>query len=463
MSSNFGPSFNSAIFNSSAFNSNNYLTRYDADLLYLSVTNPSIQYLTGVTPGTATASKALIVDSSVNIKGINKLMLGNSTDNSTNRFISALDSTIANGSTRTITFGQAYSTYNQAELSFYYSSSGSSSNRLDLGLYGNSQILSLLPSGYVGIGKNNPSYKLDVNGIINTNSTIRSSGNSSTSNPCLEFSDGVLTFAINYNSSVFNYIFIGTYTSHNLSLRVNNAEKLLCKSTGVDVTGQFYASTSVQTPHLIVGQYDDTTRAICCLTGMSNGSKKYITIGDSASSLNQGEISFYYSSSYSASNRFELGLYGTGPIMWMNGSAYVYNYYNTTTWNTTSDIRLKENIEDADLDICYNNIKNLRLVRYKWKDFVYSDKPEYINYDKNRLGWIAQELEPILPCSVSESKLYDIDDCKTINTDQIYATLYGCVRKLIFDKEILEQEIIELKNRINNIEELLKDAEISHV
>jgi hypothetical protein len=462
MSSNFGPSFNSAIFNSSAFNSNNYLTRYEADVLYLSVSNPSIQYLTGVNPGSATASKALIVDSSVNIKGINKLMIGNSTDNSTNRFISALDSTISVGSTRTITFGYNNSTYNQAELSFYYSNSASSYNRLDLGLNGNSQILSLLPSGYVGIGNNNPNYKLDVNGIINTNTTIRSSGNNLTSNPCLEFSDGVLTFAINYNSYTFNYIFIGTYTNHNLSLRVNNAEKLLVKSTGVDVTGLFYSSTSIQTPRLIVGNRDDSSRAICCLNSMSSGSKRYIVLGENASQLNQGEISFYWYSGNSTTNKFEFGMYGLGPVIWMTGTGRVYNYFNQSSWDVLSDERIKEDIVDADLDICYNNIKNLRLVRYKWKDFIYEDKNENLNYDKHRLGWIAQEVEPVFPNSVSKNLLHDIDDCKTVNTDQIYTALYGCVRKLIFDKEKLEQEIIELKNRLNNIEELLKDAEISH-
>ena len=40
----------------------------------------------------------------------------------------------------------------------------------------------------------------------------------------------------------------------------------------------------------------------------------------------------------------------------------------------------KEDIEDADLDICYNNIKNLPLKRYKWKD-NYLKNVEDLSYD----------------------------------------------------------------------------------
>ena len=39
-----------------------------------------------------------------------------------------------------------------------------------------------------------------------------------------------------------------------------------------------------------------------------------------------------------------------------------------TTWQNPSDERLKEDIENANLDLCYDLLKQLPLDRYKWKD-----------------------------------------------------------------------------------------------
>ena len=128
----------------------------------------------------------------------------------------------------------------------------------------------------------------------------------------------------------------------------------------------------------------------------------------------------------------------------------------TSTWTVSSDIRLKEDIENADLDICYNNIKNLSLKKYKWKD-------EYITIenapDRHKLGWIAQDVELILPKSVKTIEQYGLNDCKNINTDQIIAHMHGCVKKLlnIYENQnnkinILNEDINEMKTFINNLQ-----------
>jgi hypothetical protein len=46
---------------------------------------------------------------------------------------------------------------------------------------------------------------------------------------------------------------------------------------------------------------------------------------------------------------------------------------STSTWATTSDSRVKLNIQDADLDVCYNTIKNLPLRRFTWDPYYYPD------------------------------------------------------------------------------------------
>src|SRR5690606_30948495 len=53
--------------------------------------------------------------------------------NDSSRFISALDSSLSGGGSRSISFGRAASQYNQAELTFSYSGASSTSNALQIG------------------------------------------------------------------------------------------------------------------------------------------------------------------------------------------------------------------------------------------------------------------------------------------------------------------------------------------
>ena len=59
-------------------------------------------------------------------------------------------------------------------------------------------------------------------------------------------------------------------------------------------------------------------------------------------------------------------------------------------WTVVSDERIKKDIELADLDICYNTIKNIPLKRYAWADGVYSEGQVP---DRHNLGWIAQDVQ----------------------------------------------------------------------
>lgn len=103
----------------------------------------------------------------------------------------------------------------------------------------------------------------------------------------------------------------------------------------------------------------------------------------------------------------------------------------TTTWLTGSDERVKENIEDADLDICYDIVKRLKLKRFRWKEDVYP-----LVGDRNNVGFIAQEVETVFPKAVVKNKqqfsrniVYD--DFRNLNADQIYKTMFGATQKLI--------------------------------
>lgn len=130
----------------------------------------------------------------------------------------------------------------------------------------------------------------------------------------------------------------------------------------------------------------------------------------------------------------------------------------SSTWEITSDIRLKEDINDADLDICYNIVKNLKLRRYKWKEQFY---PDGIQKDRYSVGFIANEVQNFYPKAVGliekqqflikrgeinePAQFTNLENVLTVDVDQIYKTTYGCVKKLIEKVEFLENEISKLK------------------
>ena len=154
---------------------------------------------------------------------------------------------------------------------------------------------------------------------------------------------------------------------------------------------------------------------------------------------------------------------------------------STNTWTIASDQRLKTNITNADNDRCYEIVKQVPLKRYTWKNEVYSqDKVK----DRSKLGWIAQDVEAVFPKAVGTNRFaYNqvfedvvtpeldsdgnavldengvaktrvekrlvgeevIEDCKDLNSDQIYAAMYGTIQKLIEKVETLEAKVAALE------------------
>jgi hypothetical protein len=134
---------------------------------------------------------------------------------------------------------------------------------------------------------------------------------------------------------------------------------------------------------------------------------------------------------------------------------------STTTWTVTSDERIKENIEFANIDLCYENMKKLPLKRFRWKDEVYEDG--VIN-DRRVLGWIAQDVEQVFPKSVTKREMHGFEDCRDLNVDEINKSHYGATQKLIQKVETLEQENTQLKSlletvllKLNTLENELKN------
>lgn len=157
------------------------------------------------------------------------------------------------------------------------------------------------------------------------------------------------------------------------------------------------------------------------------------------------------------------------------GSLQLFGTYaikaGDSDWQYGSDKRYKENIIDADLDICYNNIKNLKLKRFNYKEEVFRDPAS----DNTKLGFLAQEVNEIFPKSVvsiplttwvnygGDSEILGsdgvtkikpgdrvqdvlagsvvVDDFKTMNEEQIFRSMYGAFKKMQEKIESLEAKV----------------------
>ena len=137
-----------------------------------------------------------------------------------------------------------------------------------------------------------------------------------------------------------------------------------------------------------------------------------------------------------------------------------YTQSGLTTWTVLSDRRIKENVVQASYEKCLDNVKNIELYNFNFKDNY------VITNDRHQLGFIAQEVQAVYPKAVEVGKMTinagnagnagDIGDANcvienilTLNTTQIDYTLYGAVKNLI--EKIEDIEICVEKLYINTI------------
>jgi hypothetical protein len=117
-------------------------------------------------------------------------------------------------------------------------------------------------------------------------------------------------------------------------------------------------------------------------------------------------------------------------------------------WSTPSDKRVKINIQKANYQTCYDNVKTLELKKFTWDPLKFPNMK-----DRSVLGFIAQEVEQIYPKSVSSGP-HDfpdgehLEDFRTLDADQLYKNLWGAFKHLQGIVEEQQKTIDELKNKI---------------
>jgi hypothetical protein len=152
-------------------------------------------------------------------------------------------------------------------------------------------------------------------------------------------------------------------------------------------------------------------------------------------------LGFLNYSSIFASSKGNVGINCNTPLYTLdvNGTinAKTAVYSNGTL--LTSDRRIKEFIQDADLNICYSNVKTLPLRRYQYISSFANTKN-----DGAQIGFIADELSTIFPKSVMEFDT-DVDpnfsSLLFINYDQILMSHYGATQQLM---SVVEQQSTQI-------------------
>jgi hypothetical protein len=122
------------------------------------------------------------------------------------------------------------------------------------------------------------------------------------------------------------------------------------------------------------------------------------------------------------------GLTGKGDdTAFIGGTNGAYNEKNVTTWETTSDQRIKKNIVSNNVGLEVISQIDVRNFEYRTAEEI-TDLPASAAIDQSgvQLGVIAQELQAVLPECVTENSTGVL----SVNTDQLIWYLVNAVKQL---------------------------------
>lgn len=467
-----------------------------------------INYLDLTTgPGTAESSKAVILDGSRNASNINTLTLNGTADSI------ILSSAVSNARTNLKFINDIRSwelgTRGSAAAmpsSFYIWDNNAIAVRFNIDSNGN-----------VGIGTSNQLYKLDVAGDINSSGILRTSvlGNGFThvndgvtlvSNVIGTNNIGLFGTSSNHN---FGLITSGTErmriaANGNVSILISTSSSSTTTGAltivgGVGIGGAINIAGSLKTSSYIqVGTSTDTTRLISLLDNtMIANSMRFLTLGKSNDSGNQAEIAFGWAGNNNDDNYLSLGFHGGERARLTNGGSFAINttittyggskgrlislaagatewggvfkntsnsnnktivFYDlnntekgsiafgtgTTAFNTSSDYRLKKDI------IPFINglelVNKLKPVKFKW-----------ISSNENAEGFIAHELQEILPnCVTGIKDAMNFDNSinpQSVDYGKLTPVLVSAIKELKQENETLKIQIQNMLSRIIKLEE----------
>jgi hypothetical protein len=173
-------------------------------------------------------------------------------------------------------------------------------------------------------------------------------------------------------------------------------------------------------------------------TSTTDGDRATI-VGSRANASTSGssqEAVYGYNVTGKGSNTFMVG-----------GTSGAYNSANSSTWSTTSDIRIKKNINDNATGLDKINQIQVKNFEYKTEDEIKTDSPELTDVVKSavvhkegvQVGSIAQEIEKVLP----EVVVTNEHGVKSVNESPLTWYMINAIKEL-------SAEVEQLKSQLNN-------------
>ena len=131
---------------------------------------------------------------------------------------------------------------------------------------------------------------------------------------------------------------------------------------------------------------------------------------------------------------------GKGSETFMVRSASgAYNSANSSTWSTTSDVRIKKNIINATLGLDALNELQVRQFEYRENDEIEDELEKDLPTGKVVTGVIAQEIENVLPETITVRD----NGLLTVKTDAVLWTAVKAIQEL-------SDKVDELTEKLNN-------------
>ena len=185
-------------------------------------------------------------------------------------------------------------------------------------------------------------------------------------------------------------------------LITNISSSTLNVSTGITTSNnilQQVSNTSTSTYH----EFNQSSGTVRGLVGLTIGS---VILG----SITNNPINFYVNNTNTGQIKTDGSLIITGDI---------------TGFGNLSDKKLKKNIQSINSNIALKTVMNLNPVLFDWKENIFNFEKQ----NKSDIGFIAQEIEEIIPLAVSEFN-FSNEKFKTIKHERLIPYLVGAIKEL---------------------------------